>query len=34
MGNHLHGSAQVVAAALLGDHLLVDLAAGEIVLAT
>ena len=31
VGDHLHRLAQVVAAALLGDHLLVDLAGGEVV---
>ncbi len=31
VGNHLHGAAEVIAAALLADHALVDLAGGEVV---
>ena len=31
--NHLHGGAEIVAAALLGDHALVDAAGGEIAVA-
>ena len=31
--DHLHGRAQIVAAALLGDHALVDAAGGEVAVA-
>ena len=31
VGNHLHGLAEVIAAALAGDDLLVDAAGGEVV---
>ena len=31
MGNHLHGRAQIVPAALPGDHILVDAAGGDVV---
>ena len=31
--NHLHGFAEVIAAALLQDHVFIDLAAGQIVVA-